>query len=132
MSLSLARLSLLVPDYDLAIAWCAGALGFVVVEDLPLGEGRRWVVVGPPHGAGAQIVLAKAVDHIQRAAVGLQGGGRVWLFLNTGDFAAEHARMQAAGVRFLEAPRTEAYGTVAVFEDPWGNRWDLIEPSRRV
>lgn len=124
----LAAVSLLVPDYDAAIAWFTGALGFRLAEDTALGDGKRWVRVEPP-GGGAGLILARARG-AQATAIGRQGGGRVWLFLETEDFAASHARMVAAGVAFLEPPRREAYGTVAVFADPWGNHWDLIGPGQ--
>lgn len=120
----LAHIALLIPDYDEAIAWFTGALGFTLLEDTDLGGGKRWVRVSP--GEGAEFLLARAVGD-QRAAIGGQGGGRVWLFLETDDFARDHAAFQARGVPFEEPPRHEAYGIVAVFNDPWGNRWDLIE-----
>ncbi len=123
----LALTALLVADYDPAIAWFTEALGFTLVEDVDQGGGKRWVVVAPPGGSG--LLLARAADADQRAMIGRQGGGRVFLFLETDDFARDHARMTAAGVRFLETPRREPYGTVAVFEDLSGNRWDLIEKS---
>ncbi|MFB9885468.1 VOC family protein [Balneatrix alpica] len=123
----LAAISLLVADYDEAIAFYCGQLGFVLLEDSPQGEGKRWVRVGPA-GATTQFVLAKAQGEQQLAAVGNQGGGRVWLFLYTDDFIADYQRMQGAGVRFLEPPRHEPYGTVAVFEDLYGNKWDLLQP----
>ena len=123
----LAHVTYLVRDYDEAIAWLSRCLGFVVREDRPMGGGKRWVLVGPA-GGGASLLLGRAASAAQEAAVGRQGGGRVFLFLHVDDFAREHARMTAEGVRFVEAPRHEAYGTVAVFEDPYGNRWDLIQP----
>jgi catechol 2,3-dioxygenase-like lactoylglutathione lyase family enzyme len=126
MTLRLDALSLLVPDYDAGIAFCCGVLGFDLVEDTDLGGGKRWVRVAPP-GGGAALILARAVGD-QRPAIGRQAGGRVFLFLTTDDFPREHARLIAAGVRFIEVPRREPYGTVAVFEDPFGNRWDLIGP----
>ncbi len=122
-------ISLLVADYDSAIAFYRDALGFTLVEDKDMGGGKRWVVVAPRPEAETRILLAKAVGPFQVARVGNQAGGRVWLFLHTDDFAADHARMTAAGVRFLEAPRHEPYGTVAVFEDLCGNRWDLLQPA---
>ena len=125
MRLSLS--TLVVKDYDEAIAFYVGALGFALREDTELGGGKRWVVVGPAEG-GAGLLLAKASGNAQEGAVGAQGGGRVMFFLETADFSKEHARMSAAGVRFLEPPRRESYGTVAVFEDLYGNRWDLIQP----
>ncbi|WP_146909711.1 VOC family protein [Arenimonas daejeonensis] len=127
MTQTLGALSLLVRDYDEAIAWYVGVLGFELLEDTPLGPDKRWVRVAPPGASGTCLLLARAADDRQRALVGGQGGGRVWLFLHTDDFAADHARMLAAGVRFLESPRHEAYGSVAVFEDLYGNRWDLLQ-----
>lgn len=129
MPRALAAVALLVPDYDLAIAHFTEDLGFVLVEDTDLGGGKRWVLVAPGDGRGTRLLLARADGPAQRAAIGAQGGGRVWLFLETADFAGDHARMLARGVRFLEAPRREPYGTVAVFEDAFGNRWDLIQPA---
>jgi catechol 2,3-dioxygenase-like lactoylglutathione lyase family enzyme len=131
MAQHLALLSLLVADYDEAVAFYVGKLGFALVEDSELGAGKRWVVVSPGSG-GSRLLLAKASDPGQAALVGQQGGGRVWLFLHTDDFAADHARMTAAGVRFLEPPRHEAYGSVAVFEDLYGNRWDLLQPKTKA
>ncbi len=128
MNQSLALVSLLVTDYDAAIAFFTQALGFELAQDTPLGGGKRWVVVRP-RGAGSGLLLARAEGEAQRARVGDQTGGRVFLFLHTDDFARDHARMTAAGVRFVEAPRTEPYGVVAVFEDLCGNRWDLIQPA---
>ena len=126
-----ARLSLtalLVRDYDEAIAFYVGKVGFTLSADTDQGGGKRWVVVTPSSG-GAGLLLARATSPEQAARVGDQGGGRVMLFLETDDFAGDHDRMQAAGVRFLEAPRQEPYGVVAVFEDLYGTRWDLIEPK---
>lgn len=128
MAQHLALLSLLVRDYDEALAFYVGKLGFSLVEDSDLGGGKRWVVVSPGPG-GSRFLLAQAADDTQRALIGGQGGGRVWLFLHTDAFEADHARMSAAGVRFLEEPRHEAYGSVAVFEDLYGNRWDLLQPK---
>lgn len=130
MSQSLAQLSLLVDDYDEAIAWFTGVLGFTLQEDTPLGQGKRWVVVAPPGSAGTSLLLARAATAEQRAAVGRQAGGRVFLFLRTDDFRADYARMRAAGVVFREAPREEPYATVAVFEDLYGNPWDLLQPKQ--
>jgi len=120
--------ALLVRDYDEAIAFYVGKLGFDLTADDDQGGGKRWVVV-TPSGGGAGLLLARASGADQQARIGDQTGGRVGLFLQTDDFAADHARMSAAGVRFAEAPRHEPYGTVAVFEDLYGNRWDLIEPK---
>ncbi|MFJ4918575.1 VOC family protein [Streptomyces sp. NPDC088725] len=126
----IALVTLVVDDYDKAIAHYTGALGFELVEDTDRGEGARWVVVRPPGADGAtSLLLARATNDAQRAAVGAQTGGRVGFFLHTEDFARDHARMLAAGVRFLEEPRHEPYGSVAVFEDLYGNRWDLLQPA---
>ncbi|HVI58666.1 MAG TPA: VOC family protein [Luteimonas sp.] len=129
MTQSIATVALVVSDYDEAIAWYTGALGFELLEDAPRGEGKRWVRVAPRGGATA-LLLAQAGNEQQRAHVGDQAGGRVAFFLETDDFARDHAAMLARGVRFVEAPRHEDYGTVAVFEDLYGNRWDLLEPCR--
>ncbi len=125
MTTRLAALSLLVADYDAAIAWFTQVLGFDLAQDDDLGGGKRWVKVAPP-GGGTALLLAKAVTPQQTAMIGAQGGGRVWLFLASDDFDADHAAMLARGVKFLEAPRREPYGSVAVFEDLYGNRWDLL------
>jgi predicted enzyme related to lactoylglutathione lyase len=127
-----AFFSLLVPDYDEALAFFL-PLGFDLREDSDLGGGKRWVRIGLP-GAGTEILLARAVGPDQQAAVGRQGGGRVWLFLETEDFDRDLATFNAAGVAFESPPRDEPYGRVAVFRDPWGNRWDLIafaDPATR-
>ena len=126
MSQKLALLSLLVPDYDAGISFFVGVMGWDLLEDTDLGDGKRWVRVGPS-GAETAFLLAKAVGDQQIAAICQQGGGRVWLFLRTDDFAADYAAMGAKGVTFEEAPRDEPYGQVAVFRDPFGNRWDLIQ-----
>ena len=128
MTQKIATLSLLVADYDDAIAFYCDRLGFTLVADTPLAPGKRWVLVAPPGGAGARLLLAEANGPEQRAAVGNQSGGRVMLFLETDDFARDFAAMSEKGVIFLEAPRHEAYGSVAVFADLYGNKWDLIEP----
>jgi catechol 2,3-dioxygenase-like lactoylglutathione lyase family enzyme len=126
----LGAIALLVRDYDEAIAYFTGCLGFVLVEDSPRGAGKRWVVVSPPGSSETRLLLAKAADPQQLQAVGNQSGGRVFLFLETEDFRASYERMRARGVRFCEAPRDEEYGTVVVFEDLYGNRWDLLQPRR--
>jgi catechol 2,3-dioxygenase-like lactoylglutathione lyase family enzyme len=127
----LASVSLLVRDYDAAIAFFTGALGFVLLEDTPVGGAKRWVVVAPAGGGGgATLLLARAATPEQEAAVGRQAGGRVFLFLRTDDFARDHAAFTARGVRFVEEPRDEAYGRVAVFLDLYGNRWDLLQRAR--
>ncbi|MCD2183628.1 VOC family protein [Rhizobium sp. GN54] len=129
----IALVTLVVPDYDRAIAFYCGALRFDLVEDTQLPDGKRWVVVRPKGGDnggdGTGLLLAEAVGEAQVAAIGRQTGGRVGFFLHTGDFERDFSAFVAAGVRFLEQPRTEAYGTVAVFEDPFGNRWDLLQPA---
>jgi catechol 2,3-dioxygenase-like lactoylglutathione lyase family enzyme len=124
----IAQVTLLVRDYDEALAYFVGVLGFVLREDTPLSAGKRWVIVAPPGDRGAALLLARAASPEQAAAVGRQAGGRVFLFLYTDDFSRDHTRLTAAGVRFQEHPRQEPYGTVAVFEDLYGNRWDLLEP----
>ena len=129
MSRRLSLTALLVRDYDEAIDFYVGKAGFDLVEDADQGGGKRWVVVSPGAASGA-LLLAKASGAEQAARIGDQTGGRVFLFLETDDFAGDHARMSAAGVRFVEPPRHEPYGSVAVFEDLYGNRWDLIEPRR--
>jgi catechol 2,3-dioxygenase-like lactoylglutathione lyase family enzyme len=127
MTSRISGLALVVPEYDAAVRFFCDVLQFRLVEDVPQGS-KRWVTVEPA-GGGVQLVLARAEGAVQAAAIGNQAGGRVWLFLQTDDFAADHARMLAAGVVFEEAPRHEVYGTVAVWRDPWGNRWDLIQPA---
>jgi catechol 2,3-dioxygenase-like lactoylglutathione lyase family enzyme len=122
----IATVTLVVRDYDEAIAFYVDAVGFALLEDTDQGEGRRWVRVAPS-GGGAVLLLAKAANAGELQRVGDQTGGRVCLFLETDDFGRDHARMTAAGVRFLEEPRAEPYGTVAVWEDLYGNRWDLIQ-----
>ncbi len=126
MTRKLAAVTYLVRDYDEAIAWFVGALDFVLVEDVTLSDSKRWVLVEAP-GGGSRLLLAKADGAEQEAATGHAAGGRVAFFLHTDDFARDHAAMLARGIHFREAPRYEAYGTVAVFEDLYGNGWDLIE-----
>ncbi|MBR0718688.1 VOC family protein [Bradyrhizobium liaoningense] len=129
MTQHLSLVSLVVADYDEAITFFTRALNFELSEDTPLGGGKRWVVVRPPSSVGSGLLLARADGPAQAARIGDQTGGRVFLFLETDDFARDHARMVAAGVRFVREPRHEAYGVVAVFEDLCGNRWDLIQPK---
>lgn len=124
--LKLAQLSLVVRDYDEAIAWYTHALGFALVEDTPLGGGKRWVVLRPPGPGGADLLLARAANAEQATRIGNQTGGRVFLFLHSDDFWRDHRALTARGVRFVDGPRDEPYGTVGVFEDLYGNRWDLI------
>ena len=127
-SLRLHAVTLVVDDYDAAIAHYVDDLGFHLVEDTHLGDGKRWVRVAPDPSGGAALLLAVASTDEQRAAIGRQTGGRVGFFLHTTDFAAHHARLVERGVRMTESPRYEPYGTVVVFEDRYGNLWDLIEP----
>lgn len=141
----IAQLSLLVKDYDEAIAFYVDRLGFVLLEDTPLGGGKRWVVVAPAVDvadaagdsaagagaavAGAKLLLAKATDETQLSRVGDQTGGRVFLFLYTDDIARDHAHLVAQGVRIVREPAKMPYGTVLVFADLYGNLWDMIEPA---
>jgi catechol 2,3-dioxygenase-like lactoylglutathione lyase family enzyme len=131
MSQHIGALALLVADYDEAITFFTQGLGFVLLEDSPLDEpgksGKRWVRVAPAGAPGSALLLARAATPEQRAAIGQQGGGRVFLFLETDDFWRDYQRMQAHGVHFCEQPRHEPYGTVVVFEDISGNRWDLLQ-----
>lgn len=121
----IAQFSLLVPDYDAAIAFFT-AIGFALVEDTDLGGDKRWVRIALP-GAGTEVLLARAVGDRQVAAIGEQGGGRVWLFLETDDFDYDLKRLEAAGAVIEGVPRDEPYGRVVVWQDPFGNRWDLIQ-----
>ncbi|MGY4388189.1 VOC family protein [Streptomyces sp. TE12347] len=129
MASHIALTALLVHDYDEAIDFYTRALGFDLAEDTSRPDGSRWVVVRPPGATESALLLARAKDDAQRSRVGDQTGGRVGHFLYTDDFARDHARMTAEGVRFMEEPRHEAYGSVAVFEDLYGNRWDLLQPA---
>ncbi|WP_375418388.1 VOC family protein [uncultured Hymenobacter sp.] len=124
----LGAVALLVRDYDEALAFYTQQLRFGLVEDVALAPGRRWVTLAPPGAGQTRLLLAQAVTPAQAAQVGNQAGGRVLLFLHTADFWADYHAMQARGVRFLEQPRREAYGTVAVFEDLYGTKWDLLGP----
>jgi catechol 2,3-dioxygenase-like lactoylglutathione lyase family enzyme len=122
----IGMITVVVRDYDEAIAWYTKVLGFSLVNDTALSESKRWVIVAPESN-GARLLLAKADDDTQKASIGNQTGGRVALFLHTDDFPVDHAKMIEAGVHFLEEPRHEPYGIVAVFEDLYGNKWDLLE-----
>lgn len=126
MSQHIGSIALVVRDYDEAIDYYCGVLGFELVEDTPQGD-KRWVLVRPPGAQETCLLLAKATTAEQGSRIGNQTGGRVFLFLHTDDFEGDYAAMRSRGVRFLEEPRQEAYGTVAVFEDLYGNRWDLLE-----
>jgi len=124
----LHAVTLVVPDYDPAIEFYCGTLGWQLAEDVDQGR-KRWVRILPPGASQGSLILARADTDAQRAIIGNQFGGRVGLFLTTDDFARDHAAMVAAGVQFNETPRNEPYGTVAVWQDPFGNRWDLIQPA---
>jgi len=130
MTQRLSLISLLVADYDQAIDYFVGTLGFELREDTPLGNGKRWVVVAP-QGAVGGLLLARALGEKQMRAIGDQSGGRVFLFLETDDFVRDHLAYTQRGVRFVEEPRHEPYGVVAVFEDLYGNRWDLVQHKRQ-
>jgi catechol 2,3-dioxygenase-like lactoylglutathione lyase family enzyme len=126
---SLGGVTVLVPSYDDGLAFFHDVLGFAVLEDTLLSPSKRWVVVAPSPDAGAALVLAVPNNERQRARVGDQTGGRVGFFLHSGDFWADYEKLLGRGVTFLEAPRSEAYGLVAVFLDPWGGKWDLLQPA---
>ncbi|MEO9599920.1 VOC family protein [Parasphingorhabdus sp.] len=127
MTQFIAAVSLIVPDYDQAIAFYVGLLGFELIEDTELSEDKRWVLVAPPGSTETRLLLAKANNEAQEEVIGEQAGGRVFLFLETYDFEADFALMERAGIDIIEEPRVEKYGQVAVFRDPFGNKWDLIE-----
>jgi catechol 2,3-dioxygenase-like lactoylglutathione lyase family enzyme len=127
----LAAVTFLVPSYDDGLAFFRDVLGFAVLEDTPLGGGKRWVVVAPSQGDGAALVLAVPSDERQSARLGDQTGGRVGFFLHSADFWSDYETLRARDVRFLETPRSEPYGLVAVFLDPWGGKWDLLQPADR-
>jgi catechol 2,3-dioxygenase-like lactoylglutathione lyase family enzyme len=130
MAQSIAHIALLVRDYDEAIDFYVGTLGFQLIEDRYQPEqDKRWVLVAPS-GGGCSLLLARASTDEQRACVGQQTAGRVFLFLATDDFRGDHQRLLAAGVNFVRPPSEQAYGTVAVFEDLYGNRWDLLQYTR--
>lgn len=129
MTQHLAAVTIVVPDYDGALDFYVGTLGFELIEDTRLGDTKRWVLVAPPGSRETRLLLAKADGPEQRTRVGNQAGGRVFLFLHTDNFARDHAAFRERGVRFLEDPRHESYGTVAVFADPYGNKWDLVQPA---
>ena len=129
MSQNLTMLALVVRDYDEAIDYFTRCLRFTLLEDSDRGNGKRWVVVSPPGSAGASLLLARAVNPEQESRIGNQTGGRVFLFLHTTDFWGDYNYMKSQGVEFVEQPRQEEYGTVVVFRDLYGNKWDLIEPK---
>lgn len=128
MGQKITHVTMLVRDYDEAIAFFTSAMGFQLIEDTPLGDGKRWVLVGPRGSTGSSLLLAQATQE-QSSSIGNQSGGRVFLFLHTDDFGRDYRAMIAKGVKFTEEPRREGYGTVAVFEDLYGNRWDLLQPK---
>ena len=129
MPRSLVHTSLLVPDYDQALAFFTRVLRFQVLQDTPLSPTKRWVVVAPSAGTGGALLLARPSTAEQQALIGRQGGGRVWLFLHCDDLDEEVAHLRRHGIVFDGEPRAEAYGRVVVFTDIWGNRWDLIQPA---
>ena len=128
----LAGISLVVNDYDEAIDFYTRKLSFTLLEDTRMSDTKRWVVIAPPGSTGCTLLLAKAANDAQKAAVGNQTGGRVFLFLHTDNFDRDYNQMQKAGIEFIESPRQEAYGKVVVFADLYGNRWDLIEPKKTL
>ncbi|MEH6827128.1 VOC family protein [Parasphingorhabdus sp.] len=123
----ISAISLIVPDYDQGIEFYVGLMGFELIEDTYLSEDKRWVLVAPPGSTETRLLLAKAENEAQEEIIGEQAGGRVFLFLETYDFDEDIALMERAGVDIIEEPRVESYGKVAVFRDPFGNKWDLIE-----
>jgi len=127
MAARVAMITVVVDAYERGIAFYRDRLGFALLADTDMGGGKRWVVLAG--GGGARLLLAEASDAAQRAAIGNQTGGRVGFFLETDDFARDHAAFAGRGVVFLESPRHETYGIVAVFSDPFGNKWDLIQPA---
>jgi catechol 2,3-dioxygenase-like lactoylglutathione lyase family enzyme len=127
MTQFISAISLIVPDYDQAIGFYVGLLGFDLVEDTELSEDKRWVLVAPPGSTETRLLLAKASNEAQEEVIGEQAGNRVFLFLETYDFDTDFALMERAGIDIIEEPRMEPYGQVAVFRDPFGNKWDLIE-----
>jgi len=129
MPQSIARLTLVVRNYDEALEFYTQKLGFQLLQDTPLPGNKRWLLVAPPDSRGSALLLAEADTPEQSLAIGNQTGGRVFLFLHTDDFWRDYKTYQSRGVRFLESPRQESYGTVAVFEDLYGNKWDLLEPA---
>lgn len=127
MPQAIGHVALLVRDYDEAIAYFISVLGFDLIEDTDLGHGKRWICVAPHGSNGTMLLLARAATREQEVRVGDQAGGRVFLFLHTDDCSRDYSVMRSRGVRFIGAPREEEYGTVAVFQDLYGNRWDLLE-----
>jgi catechol 2,3-dioxygenase-like lactoylglutathione lyase family enzyme len=130
MPQTLGHVTFLVRNYDEAVAFFTNALGFQLIEDTPQDEGKRWVLVAPAGSHGSSLLLAQASTPEHTARIGNQAGSRVYLFLHADDFWRDYREMKARGVKFLETPREESYGTVVVFEDLYGNKWDLLEPRR--
>lgn len=130
MPQTLAHIAIVVRNYDEAIAFYTGVLGFHLVEDTNLGAGKRWVLVAPPGSVGTNLLLAQAASPEQSSRIGNQTGGRVFLFLHTNDFWRDYRELQAKHVEFVREPKDEPYGTVAVFKDLYGNLWDLIQPQK--
>lgn len=128
---TLGHIAVVVREYDEAIAYYTGVLGFRLLEDADMGEGKRWVLVAPEGSSGTSILLARAATAEQASRVGNQTGGRVFLFLHTDDFWRDYREMTARKVKFVRESREESYGTVAVFEDLYGNLWDLVEPKEK-
>lgn len=129
MALTLAQVTFLVREYDEAIAYFTEKLGFLLIEDTPLSGDKRWVVIKPDGPASSSLLLAQPATQRQLDCIGNQTGGRVFLFLYSDDFWRDYSVMRSRGVNFLESPREEPYGTVAVFADLYGNRWDLLMPK---
>ncbi len=129
MPQSVTNLTLVVSNYEEALEFYTQKLGFALLQDTLLPGNKRWLLVAPPNSHGAAILLAEAETPEQSLAIGNQTGGRVFLFLHTDDFWRDYKAYQSRGVRFLESPREETYGTVAVFEDLYGNKWDLLQPA---
>jgi catechol 2,3-dioxygenase-like lactoylglutathione lyase family enzyme len=129
MPQSIAQVTLLVRDYEEALDFFTQSLGFRIVEDTLLATGKRWLVIAPPGSRSTSLLLARADNPEQVQLIGKQAAGRVFLFLHTDDFSRDYQLMQASDVKFLETPRRESYGTVAVFEDLYGNKWDLLQLS---
>lgn len=133
MNQHLALVALVVDDYQPALDFYVGVLGFELLEDREVPEqAKRWVVIRPPGSTGCSLLLARAASEAQRERIGNQTGGRVFLFLYTDDFERDHARYQAAGVEFVRPPQDMPYGRVAVFRDPYGNLWDLVQPAAQA
>ncbi|MEL6592980.1 MAG: VOC family protein [Bacteroidota bacterium] len=130
MQQHIAQMALVVRDYDEAIVWFRDKLNFRLIEDTPLTPEKRWVLIAPPGQNECRLLLARAANERQREAIGNQSGGRVFMFLFTDDFWRDYHAMTAKGVTWERPPKEESYGTVAVFEDLYGNLWDLIEPSQ--